>query len=50
MKEKAYVAMSQSAVVNLVLGVVVLVMGMATGILLLVSGARLLKSKKGITF
>lgn len=50
MKEKLYVAVSHSAVWNLVMGIVILVTGITSGILLLVSAARLMKAKGEITF
>lgn len=50
MKEKLYVAVSHSAVWNLVMGIVILVTGITSGILLLVSAVRLMKAKGEITF
>ncbi len=50
MREKAFVTMFQSAVINIVIGVIVLITGIVSGTLLLVSGARLMKNKSGITF
>ena len=48
MKEKLYKAINASAVSSLVLGICVLVTGIASGVLLIVNGARLLKHKSVI--
>ena len=48
MNEKLYKAMGSSAVSNLVIGICVLVTGVASGILLIINGARLLKHKSKI--
>ena len=48
MNEKAYKAMNFAGVSNIVIGVVVAVVGVAAGVLAIVSGARLLKDKKGL--
>lgn len=50
MNEKIYKTMSQRGAGSIVLGIVVLISGVASGILMLVSGARLLKRKSEITF
>ena len=50
MNEKAYKAMNFAGVSNIVIGVVVAVEGVAAGVLAIISGARLLKDKKGLTF
>lgn len=50
MKEKLYKTVAGAGIGNLVLGIVVLVTGLAAGVLLMVSGAKLLKSKGTITF
>lgn len=50
MNEKAYKAMNFAGVSNIVIGVVVAVVGVAAGVLAIISGARLLKVKKGLTF
>ena len=49
MNEKAYKAMNFAGVSNIVIGVVVAVVGVAAGVLAIISGARLLKDKKGLT-
>ena len=46
--EKAYLTMKNSGASSITLGV--LVVGVATGILAIVNGAKLLKHKKEITF
>lgn len=49
MSEKIYKSMSQTGGWNIALGVVVLVIGIASGILMIVSGARLLKRRYDMT-
>ena len=48
MSEKIYKAMKNTGALNIAVGIVTLVTGIASGILLIVSGANLLKKKKGI--
>ena len=48
MNEKVYRSMSLAGACNIAVGIVTLVTGIASGILLIVSGANLLKKKKGI--
>lgn len=50
MEEKIYKTMGATGTANLVLGICVLVGGIAAGILLIVSGAKLLKHKGQILF
>ena len=50
MNEKVYKTMTRCGAGSIALGIVVLVTGVASGILMLVSGARLLKRKTEITF
>lgn len=45
MNEKLYKAINAAAVSGLVLGICILVTGIASGILLIINGARLLKHK-----
>lgn len=45
MNEKTYKTLSHSGALNLTLGIVILATGVATGVLLLVNGARLLGEK-----
>lgn len=48
MNEKIYKTMTTSAVYNLVLGITILVTGIASGVLMIVTAARLLKQKSDI--
>lgn len=48
MNEKIYRTMAGIGAGNLALGIIVLVTGISTGILMIVNGARLLKSKEDI--
>lgn len=48
MEEKMFKATSWAGIMNLVLGITILVSAVTWGILLLVSGARLLKSRKDV--
>ncbi len=50
MEEKAYKTMGSTGVGSLVLGICILAGGIASGILLIVNGSRLLKSRKNILF
>ncbi len=50
MNEKIYKTMGRAGAGNLAIGVCVLVCGLSCGILLIVSGARLLKQKSEILF
>ena len=50
MNEKAYKSMEFAGVTGIVAGVVVIVTAVTAGILMIVSGAKLLKDKKGLTF
>lgn len=48
--EKAYLSMKNSGAGSIAIGVIVLVVGLTTGILSIVNGASLLKHKREITF
>lgn len=50
MNEKAYKAMNFAGTANITIGIIVVVVGVAAGIISIISGARLLKEKKGLTF
>lgn len=50
MNEKIYKTMSRCGAGSIALGIIVLVTGVASGVLMLVSGVRLLKRKTEITF
>lgn len=48
MNEKLYKALGSSGVSNLVIGTCVLVTGVASGILLIINGAKLLKHRSKV--
>lgn len=48
--EKAYKTMSSSGASNIVLGIIMIVSGLAAGIITIIQGARLLKNRNHITF
>ena len=48
MNEKAYKAMGLAGAAGIAVGIVVTVVGIAAGVISIISGARLLKEKKGI--
>lgn len=50
MVEKAYRTMRNVGACNIALGIVITAVGMAAGILTIIGGARLLKSKQELTF
>ena len=50
MEEKVYTTMNGSGIMNMVLGIVSIVVGVAGGILLIISGAKLLDRKNNILF
>ncbi len=50
MEEKTYKTMGGSGALNIAVGVVVLVVGVASGVLLVISGARLLSGRSKILF
>ena len=50
MNEKVYGTMKSTGVVNIVFCIVKISMGIATGIVMIVSGARLLKRKSEVMF
>ncbi len=50
MVEKAYKTMNISGIGSITIGIIVMVVGIAAGILAIVSGAKLLKNKKELTF
>lgn len=50
MEEKAYKTMGRTGGLNITLGVVAIVAGIAGGVLLIVSGARLLAAKSKLLF
>lgn len=50
MNEKAYKTMSFAGAAGVAIGIVLVVTGVVTGIIAIISGAKLLKDKKGLTF
>lgn len=50
MTEKAYKAMGLVGAAGIAVGIVVAVVGIAAGVISIISGAHLLKEKKGILF
>lgn len=50
MSEKAYKTMSRVGALNIAVGIVVLVSGIVSGVLLIVGGGRLHKNKSDIMF
>lgn len=50
MEERTYKTMGGSGALNIALGVVVLVVGVASGVLLMISGAKLLAGRSKILF
>lgn len=50
MNEKIYKTMTTVGAGNIVLGVIMIVTGIAAGVITIVGGARLLKNKSGLTF
>ena len=50
MNEKAYKAMSLAGAANIAVGIVILVVGIAAGVISVVNGVRLLRNRKGLTF
>ena len=49
MNEKIYKTMTTVGAGNIVLGVIMIVTGIAAGVITIVGGARLLKNKSGLT-
>ncbi len=50
MGEKVYDTMKSAGVWNIVLGIVLIVAGTALGVMNVITGARLIKGKKEVTF
>lgn len=48
--EKVYLTMKRSGAGNIVLGIMAICFGIASGVMLIVTGANLLKKKKLISF
>lgn len=50
MEEKVYKTMSGSGALNITIGVILLVIGVASGVMMIISGAKLLAAKSKIMF
>ncbi len=50
MKEKTYKAISHNGVASLVLGIISICTGVAIGVILIVNGAKALKTKSEVIF
>lgn len=50
MTEKAYKAMGVTGAANLAIGITLIVTGVVSGVILIVSAAKLFKAKRGLTF
>ncbi len=50
MNEKVFKTMTVTGVANVAIGIVLIVVGLAAGIIAIMSGARLIKDKNGLTF
>ncbi|MGI5999595.1 hypothetical protein [Lachnoclostridium sp. An131] len=50
MNEKAYKTMTNTGAGSLVLGIILLVTGLAAGVLMIINGAKLLKSRSDLIF
>lgn len=50
MSEKIYNTMKSVGVGNLVIGILIILAGIATGVLMIINGAKLLKKKSEILF
>lgn len=50
MEEQAYKTMQGAGAANLAIGIIMIVVGITTGVIAIVQGARLLRDKNEITF
>lgn len=50
MQEKIYKTMGRSGAWNIAIGVVMIVVGLAAGVISILNGAKLIKDKAGIMF
>lgn len=50
MNEKVFKSMGFSGVIGIVTGIVVLVAGVAAGVMMIISGSKLMKDRTGIMF
>lgn len=50
MEEKVYKTMKSVGIGNLIMGILIIVLGVATGVTIIVNGAKLLARKSDLTF
>lgn len=50
MMEKTYKAMNGVGTANIVVGIIMILAGVAAGVITIIGGARLLSGKRGLTF
>ena len=50
MNEKAYKTMGLTGAANIAIGIVMMVVGVAAGVVAVIGGARLLKNREGLMF
>lgn len=50
MEEKVYKTMTNSGALNITIGIIAIAAGIAGGVLLIISGAKLLSGKSGLIF
>lgn len=50
MEERVYKAMSGAGATNIIVGIITLVVGITAGVLMIISGSKLLANKKDILF
>lgn len=50
MEEKIYKTMGRCGAWNIAIGIVVMVVGIAAGVLCIINGAKLMKEKSGLIF
>jgi len=50
MTEKAFKTMGNAGAANLAIGITLIVLGVASGVILIISGAKLFRAKRGLTF
>jgi hypothetical protein len=48
--ERVYKTMQRAGISNIILGIIILLTGITTGILMIINGSRLMYQKKNITF
>ena len=50
MNEKLYHTMSLTGALDIALGIIILIVGVTSGVIAIVNGARLLQTRKNLTF